>query len=95
MARAFRQQEGGLEAGYVDREGRWIRINPATPTAPPSTAISIRGWTPGAITEIASLLQQQYRLDSKLLAITSIPMVPSAFAIKPSAASTLAMTSNC
>ena len=70
MARAFRQQEGGLEAGYVDREGRWIRINPATPTARPSTAISIRGWTPERRSLIASLLQQQDRLDSKLLAIT-------------------------
>ena len=70
VARAVRQQEGGLEAGYVDREGQWIRINPAAPTASPSTAISIRGWTPERRSLVASLLQQQDRLNSRLLAIT-------------------------
>ena len=70
VARAVRQQEGGLEAGYVDREGQWIRINPAAPTASPSTAISTRGWTPERRSLVASLLQQQDRLNSRLLAIT-------------------------
>ncbi|MEC8213570.1 MAG: FtsQ-type POTRA domain-containing protein [Cyanobacteriota bacterium] len=70
VARAFRQQEGGLEAGFVDREGQWIRIIPATPIARPSTAISIRGWTQERRSLVASLLQQQDRLISKLLAIT-------------------------
>ena len=73
VARAVRQQEGGLEAGYVDREGQWIRINPAAPTASPSTAISIRGWTPERRSLIATLLQQHIRLNDKLQTITLHP----------------------
>ena len=70
VARAVRQQESGLEAGYVDREGQWIRINPAAPTASPSTAISIQGWTPERRSLVASLLEQRNRLNSRMLAIT-------------------------
>ena len=73
VARAFRQQAGGLEAGFVDREGQWIQINPAAPSASPSTAISIRGWTPERRALIASLLEQQNRFNGRIQTISLHP----------------------
>ena len=95
VARAFRQQAGGLEAGFVDREGQWIQINPAAPSASPSTAISIRGWTPERRALIASLLEQQNRFKGRIQIISLHPDGAISLAIKPLDASTLAMTSNC
>ena len=73
VARAVRQQPSGLEAGYVDAEGQWIRINPAAPVAAPSTAITVKGWTPERRSLIATLLQQHIRLNDKLQTITLHP----------------------
>ena len=73
VARAVRQQPSGLEAGYVDAEGQWIRINPAAPAAAPSTSITIKGWTPERRSLIATLLQQHIPLIDKLQTITLHP----------------------
>ena len=73
VARAVRQQPSGLEAGYVDAEGHWIRINPAAPAAAPSTSITIKGWTPERRSLIATLLQQHIPLNDKLQTITLHP----------------------
>ena len=73
LARAIRQQPGGLEVGYVDAEGQWIRINPAAQVAAPSTAITVKGWTSERRLLIATLLQQHIRLNDKLQTITLHP----------------------
>ena len=73
VAQAIRQQPGGIEAGYVDAEGQWIRINPAAPVAAPSTAITVKGWTSERRSLIATLLQQHIRLNDKLQTITLLP----------------------
>ena len=73
VARAVRQQPSGLEAGYVDAEGHWIRINPSVPVAAPSTAIKVKGWIPERRWLIATLLQQHMRLNDKLQTITLHP----------------------
>ena len=73
VAQAIRQQPGGLEAGYVDAEGHWIRINPAAPAAVPITAITVKGWTPERRSLIAALLQQNNRLNGQLRTITLHP----------------------
>ena len=73
VARAVRQQPGGLEAGYVDAEGQWIRINPAAPAAVPITAITVKGWTLERRSLIAALLQQNNRFNDKLRTITLHP----------------------
>ena len=73
VARAVRQQPSGLEAGYVDAEGHWIRINPSVPVAAPSTAIKVKGWISERRWVIATLLQQHMRLNDKLQTITLHP----------------------
>lgn len=73
VAQAIRQQPGGLEVGYVDAKGHWIRINPAAPAAVPITAITVKGWTPERRSLIAALLQQNNRLNDQLRTITLHP----------------------
>ena len=73
VARAVRQQPSGLEAGYGDAEGQWIRINSAAQAAAPSTAITVKGWTPERRSLIAALLQQNNRLNDQLRTITLHP----------------------
>ena len=72
-ARATRRIPGGISLGLVDQQGRWIEPDAGIAIPPPTTSVTVDGWTQSQSTAIARLLREQSRFDNSLRLIVLNP----------------------
>ena len=72
-ARATRRIPGGIALGLVDAEGRWIEPDAGIAMPPPTTSVTVDGWTQSRSSVIASLLREQSRFNDSLRLIVLNP----------------------